>query len=362
MIFLFVFCKEIFAFYSIGFQKNAETKDLKEIYQFKDDVMTLLYPCINTTSCTGYRLVLPQGKYKFEVWGAKGGNTSSNEGGSGGYSVGEIEFTSSTVIYANIGAKGSFHEGKKRIQEGGFNGGGNGRTLNETYYGAGAGGSSDIRILRNSVHNRVIVAGGGGGAGSLEAFSGGTGGGLIGGNGKYSKEINSEKHYYCIVSGGNQTNAGISQDTSKSNTLYKEHFYREADFFYGGSFLTSDNTGWSSGGGGGGWYGGARGCVAGSSGAGGSGFVFTSESENSQSYLSSEYHLKNAKTIDGITYQSQKDSLSSNNLLNTDGDGAIRITFLEYSLGTFFPQITCKITLFQSSNYWILLYSFASPH
>ena len=355
MILFFTFCKEISALYSIGFQNNnAITKDLNEIYQFKDNVMTLLYPCASTNSCTGYKLVLPKGKCKFEVWGANGGDAGNNTGGNGGYSVGEIEFASSTVIYANIGGKGSYtNEYKPLPQYGGFIGGRNARSLNITYYGAGAGGSTDIRILRNSVHNRVIVAGGGGGAGSLEEFTGGFGGGESGGNGNYSHALANLRKYYCVISGGSQTVAGISQNTSESDVLYKDGFFKEADFFYGGSLITTDNTGWSSGGGGGGWYGGARECVGGASGAGGSGFIFTNQSENGECYLSSAFHLQNAQMKSG-------DDSAIEKQLNNDGNGLIKITFIEYSLGTFFPKITCRMSLQQSLKYCIFLGAFVA--
>ncbi len=118
--------------------------------------------------------ILP-GKYKFEVWGASGGNAKDNaskKGGAGGYSQREKIITEKTKAYIFVGGTST----DPKIP--GFNGGGIG---GDNRTGAG-GGATDIRIGGSELSNRVIVAGGGGGAysGNTRPGNGGAGGGLEG--------------------------------------------------------------------------------------------------------------------------------------------------------------------------------------
>ena len=310
---------------SLGLLKNVPHLDFKDVVHFNNGALTLLYPCKSSTECSAYRLVLPKGKYIFETWGANGGDTQQAKGGIGGYSYGEISLDSNTNIYINIGGTGTFNN-EIGLQKGGFNGGGDGLFDWATDYGAGAGGSTDIRLIRNTIYNRVIVAGGGGGAGSKETYIGGNGGGVLGDEGFFLNETTN--CHGCVVSGGNQTNAGISQLYDYNGCfIYKSNYYNEADFWNGGSFLTSDKTGWGSGGGGGGWYGGARGCVHGSSGAGGSGFAFTMDSNIPEGYsLNSQYQMINTSLLNGGSPEIP--SPLWNETQNHDGNGAVRITSL----------------------------------
>ena len=114
-------------------------------------------------------VTLPKGTYKLEVWGAQGGyRSSSSYGGMGGYSVGTLTLKSKTTVYVYAG--GSGNTGKT---SGGFNGGGSRETYN------GGGGGSDIRLRKDSLYARVIVAGGGGSDGA-SSRQGGYGGGDTG--------------------------------------------------------------------------------------------------------------------------------------------------------------------------------------
>ena len=130
-------------------------------------------------------VTLPKGVYKLEVWGAQGGyRSSSSYGGKGGYSVGTIALTKETNVYVYVGgAGGSSANGNAA---GGFNGGGQGYASSSSEPGNGGGGASDIRILANSLYNRVIVAGGGGGGGEDAGDAYGHGGGTSGVNGSGS--------------------------------------------------------------------------------------------------------------------------------------------------------------------------------
>ena len=76
-------------------------------------------------------VTLPAGEYKLEVWGAQGGDNSSQTtvytGGKGGYSVGYITLTSDKIIYIYVGGKGKCSNGwsqSTNTSYGGYNGGG----------------------------------------------------------------------------------------------------------------------------------------------------------------------------------------------------------------------------------------------
>ena len=46
---------------------DVEKNDLSKSILFK-------YPCKNTSDCTPYDVFIPPGVYKFELWGAQGGD------------------------------------------------------------------------------------------------------------------------------------------------------------------------------------------------------------------------------------------------------------------------------------------------
>lgn len=214
------------------------------------------------------------GNYRLEVWGAQG----NNNGGNGGYSTGTISLTSGTKLYVYVGGQS------------GYNGGGGSGTL---YSGGGA---SDIRINSSSLLARVIVAGGGG-AGSLDAPAG-YGGGTVGGDAEY-----------CY--GGTATAGGGGFDNEGN-----------------GSFGLG---GWSSvnqGSGGGGWYGGGA-DELGFSGAGGSGYVYTSASSTnypSGCLLNSLNYLSSAATIGGNSSIPTHTGVGS--MIGNAGNGYIKITYI----------------------------------
>lgn len=95
------------------------------------------------------------GKYKLEVWGASGQDTTYFMGGYGGYSVGEMYLEKNTQLFIAVGGSG---------KNGGFNGGG---VLN----GMTGGGATHIALmdgvlssLGNYRYDKVILVAGGGGA------------------------------------------------------------------------------------------------------------------------------------------------------------------------------------------------------
>ncbi|WP_081784381.1 fimbrillin family protein [Segatella paludivivens] len=122
------------------------------------------------------------GTYKVECWGAQGGtipnqNFAYPNGGLGGYTSGNINLLSGTILYIYVGQKGSLPNEMFRT----YNGGGMG-AANDGACSSG-GGETDIRIIGgefsdfNSIKSRVMVAGGGGGC--ERSYLAGAAGGLI---------------------------------------------------------------------------------------------------------------------------------------------------------------------------------------
>lgn len=248
-----------------------------------------------------FSLTLPKGIYTLEVWGAASHPSESLiEAGygaaSGGYAKGTLTLYANTATYL---LPGCGHSGGTRIN------GGN----------RWGGDASDIRLLSNSLYNRVIVAGGGGACNYIGSVlgQGGFGGGITGedGTGYYYDEVHVGPGGY----GGTQTAGGAAGpgDSSKAGT------------FGAGGFA----------GGGGGWYGGGGGGVLHeqgggfyTGGGGGSGFVLTSGSVSNvpSNYASalknSTYYLTSTQLINGGA--SSKPAVPYPHTY--DGDGYIRIT------------------------------------
>lgn len=156
------------------------------------------------------------GYYRFEVWGAQGGNYTANDnfghgtayGGYGGYATGVIRLDVGTRLNIYVGGKGN------GIDTGGYNGGGTGKYSRAYYwtpgeshyryhYSCAGGGATDIRLEGTGLYNRVIVAGGGGGAlarkldNKWSYYSGSSGGGS-GGGGTFGVGYNAVDQNYDI--------------------------------------------------------------------------------------------------------------------------------------------------------------------
>ena len=258
----------------IGFIKITYDASYKQyVYEYKEECNILDLSSENVifnTSNVAQTYVVPKtGKYKIELWGARGGATSKNStyAGYGGYTSGIIELKANTKLYFYVG---STTDSKSP----GFNGGGSG-CISNNVQGLGGGGATDVRLIsgawdnENGLRSRIMVAGGGGGTnlwystaplsggGIVEYLRGGFGGGLNGGPGyRYDGS-----RLVGDFAGGTQTN-GFA-------------------FGKGGNAIAPTSlAGWGAegrGGGGGGYYGGiaqtADGSFSNAAGGGGSSYI-----------------------------------------------------------------------------------------
>ena len=284
------------------------------------------------------KISLLEGKYKLEVWGAKGGDrggTGTSEkgvGGLGGYSRGTLTLKEPETVYIYVGGEGqpsNTEDGS--TTSGGFPDGGCTKTghysSDYTSSPGTGGGSTSIRLKSDSQYSRVIVAGGGGGAGGNYRIKddGGFGGGLSGGNCSCSSSLQNQ---------GSGTQTGSSYGTGAGSIGDAGRFGEGAAGKYGYD---------SGGGGGGGWYGGGGGgcgrrgnfffspC---SSGGGGSGWTFTEsnfslwqsgDSSNASKFLlKSSHYLTEAITVGGDKEFPRTDGVG--NEVGHSGNGYAKIT------------------------------------
>ncbi len=189
-----------------------------------------------------------------QTWGAQGGAVVAPGTNLGGYSKGDFAVTPGQVLNVYVGEQPT-------STTGGFNGGGNGFS-DFGGGGAGGGGASDVRLVGNTLNDRIIVAGGGGGGSSSfsgDLVFGGVGGGLNGGNGYRNPDFVSNPG----GEGGSQSASGTGTCITFNNPA------TAGGFGFGG---TASGCGCAGFGGGGGWWGGAgSGNCRG--GGGGSGYV-----------------------------------------------------------------------------------------
>lgn len=243
------------------------------------------------------------GIYNIEAWGAQGGGWyTSNEGGKGGYTSGNIYLKAGDKLYLNVGGVGTSSCSDSSVAcPGGYNGGGDG--TGDGQHGTGGGGATSIAYqsgllstLESNKDKVLIVAGGGGGSGTSGVA--GAGGGKNGTDGydSYNKTYTNG----FTGTGASQTAPGYAIQ----NKSYTGSFGKGSNFY---------NSGYGGSGGGGGYYGGG-GSDRGHGGAGGgSGYVSTS--------------LNNAKTIAGtesIPSHDGKTTITGNN-----GNGYIKISALD---------------------------------
>lgn len=278
-----------------------------------------------------------QGRYKLEVWGAKGGDsvgtrdnsdTSNGKGGLGGYSRGILQLSESEMIHVFVGGEGKpGNSNDGATTDGSFPDGGGtqtGHRKSATCVPGTGGGSTSIRITESTDYHRVIVAGGGGGASgdSLKTSSGGFGGGEKGGNCYFAGNL---------LDQGSGTQIGSTCGKGCGNVGDAGKFGKGAT----GKYMKGHDSG---GGGGGGWYGGGSGGYGDlwdtSSGGGGSGWIFTEssfktwqsgDSSNASKFLlNSSYYLTDALSLAGNKEFPKPDGNGTER--GHSGDGYAKIT------------------------------------
>ena len=289
--------------------------------------------------------------YKVELWGAGGGSVEDGEGGKGGFVQGEITFNENKNLYL-------YNGGTTNDYSAGYNGGGGGGASTDGEY-TGGGGASDIRLLDgewnnfDSLKSRIIIAAGGAGTGKYinRPIVGGSGGGLIGYEGKIvSCNID---NIHAIPEGATQISGGIASYASISGGFG----YAPTPVSYGT-------------GGGAGYYGGGSGrssnCNV-SSGSGGSSFIsghsgcnaigLTSNSDNivhtGQPNHYSGLTFINTVMIDGLGYQWYDQKGTQTKMpkptggeyalgVGHSGNGYARVTRLE---DNYTPTFTVKLNI-----------------
>lgn len=189
-------------------------------------------------------VVLNEGKYLVELWGASGGCDTIERTGKGAYVWFHLYVSTKTNYTIYIGG----HAGYSAVEQvkGGCNGGGNsfqGTFVQDAKIGGGGGGSTSFGMsLLDS--DRIAVAGGGGGCGRVG--NGGHAGGMTGGNGI----IFADNDPGWCGKGGSQISGG------KGGSYYDgftTHLGKDGELKRGGDGY---GQGFNAGGGGGGFYGG----------------------------------------------------------------------------------------------------------
>ena len=252
------------------------------------------------------------GRYKIEVWGAQGGNTTflnnSSEGGYGGYSSGMLTLDKDDVLYINVGGQGTSSiytsSGITYGKTKGYNGGGAATYYNNnSTYGGGGGATSIAKVsglladLSSNVDDIIIIAGGGGGSGTHTNYpnysgNGGSAGGVQGNDGN-PKSITC----YHYGTGGNQDFGGSYLPCEDDGRTNSNGTPAAATFGKGSNFTSNVVNGACYSGGGGGYYGG--GAAWHGAAAGGSGYIGNNDLVNGAMYCYNclESESQSTKTI-----------------------------------------------------------------
>ena len=176
--------------------------------------------------------------------------TSTGLGGLGGFAEGDLIVVPGQTLQIFVGGRGITVADE--VGGGGFNGGGDARSVSQVQVRGGGGGASDVRVGGITFNDRVIVAGGAGGGCGNDELNGGDGGGLTGGEGTGNNP----------AGGGTQTAGGTGVNGF------------DGEFGLGGNSNQATTAG-----GGGGWFGGGSGC----GGGGGSSYIDGVENGNTTS-------------------------------------------------------------------------------
>ena len=277
-------------------------------YEYKGSVMSFTPP----TNGTGF--------YKFECWGAQGGDSeqfpeSSSSYGRGGYTKGNMYVATGTTLYVYVGEAGFAKSGTTRTNT--FNGGGKGRIKEGNQLNRG-GGATDIRTRSvewtDTTATRIMVAAGGGGC-SHGGF-GGYGGGLIGQDGVPNLSNPG-------LTGGNNCGGGGTQ--TQGGAKGPNHSWSGDPPTKGLMVFGGDGNSAYGGGGGGGYYGGGgAGVRSASMGGGGGGSSFISGYDVCATVT--HYVFTSAEMKSGGESQTRHDGSTET---GHTGNGYARITYIE---------------------------------
>ena len=321
--------------------KSAETKNS----------FVLNYPCEDPHVCTPYVMEIKPGIYRFECWGAIGGNwKNQTTPGLGAYTSGFLRVPSPKTFFVYVGTTGFFN-GVKEIQ-------------NNAPDGV-SGGATDVRLTYSdnwwdskSLISRIMVAAGGGGA-EWNVSVGGNGGGLTGGESISAMDPEKTTTHKKPCPGATQTGGSQCPQLYYSDVRY----FDAVSGTFGSAGLTdpmeTGNKEEDYGGfGGGGYYGGSSYPYA-FAGSGGSSFISGHEGcdavqektesieHTNQSNHYSGFVFTNTKMISGNETMPLPTGLAVDGIHN--GTGAFRITVINYLIT---PNHMIRFTLS------LLLYSF----
>ena len=292
------------------------------------------------------------------IAGAEGGGTY---GGDGTILIGTFTVIPGQQLEINVG-------GEANLQNGGWNGGGNGVTANGiSNYSFGGGGASDIRVTPYTIGDRIVVAGGGGGMGGGNTDDDGGDGGCLNG-------MNGATTFGFGANGGTQNNGGAGGNPWGGGATGNAGAIAVGG---NGAVDICYNLG-PGGGGGGGYYGGGGGgsdcwsfgSLGGGGGGGGSSFPIgpnvtcNQGMNNGNGFVEIEYtfgvtygtdfqtHCDTFTWINGITYTNSNNT-DTDTLINTQGCDSIitlDLTILNSTTSTVLDT-ACDNYSWNGSNY-----------
>ena len=294
------------------------------------------------------------------IAGGEGGGTY---GGGGAILNGTLTVIPGQQLEINVG-------GEANMQNGGWNGGGNGVTANGlSNYSFGGGGASDIRLTPYSIADRIVVAGGGGGMGGGNTDD-------DGGDGGCQNGMNGATTFGFGANGGTQNNGGGGGNPWGGGATGNAGAIAVGG---NGAVDICYNLG-PGGGGGGGYYGGGGGgsdcwsfgSLGGGGGGGGSSFpigpnmICTQGLNNSgNGFVEIEYtfgvtygtdyqtHCDTFTWINGVTYSSSNFT-DTDTLLNSNGCDSIitlNLNILNPTYGTDYQTHCVSYTWIDGNTY-----------
>ena len=271
------------------------------------------------------------GTYKLETWGGQGYSVNSTYfGGYGGYSIGFVQLKNNTNLYIYVGQNGPGGYGSFTS----YPNGGASYGASPVQGGSGGGSThillteSDLSALKNNLDEILIVSGGGGAATYYTGWNGtgGHAGGYMGGTGT---RLTIDAGKYTAGTGGSQTSGGSTGSCGGEN----------------GSFGKGGSTSTWGGSGGGGFYGGGGNC--GATGGGGSGYIGNSLLTEKAMYC---YNCQESKDISTKTISTTCTSATPKENCSKQGNGYARITLISSPTGITTDKMTISAQESTSQN------------